>query len=82
MAAQWQLCITYFFSFTLSTGFFVTERSLFTVGATLVGVNLVILLVALVMGLSKNHEKEAAAATIFKLRRQLAVEKREDKKVS
>ena len=32
VAAQWQLCVTYFFAFTISTGFFETQRSLYTVG--------------------------------------------------
>ncbi len=48
MAAQWQLSLTYFFAFTLSTGYFATERSLYSVGVTLVVVNIVIIVTALV----------------------------------
>ena len=80
MAAQWQLCITYFFAFTLSTGFFETQRSLYTVGISLLVVNIIIILIALIVGFSKNRKNVANEATIFKLRRQLAVEKDVDKK--
>ena len=80
MAAQWQLCITYFFAFTISTDFFETQRSQYTVGISLLVVNIIIMLIALVVGFSKNREKVANEATIFKLRRQLAVEKDQDKK--
>ena len=79
VAAQWQLCITYFFAFTISTGFFETQRTLYTVGISLLVVNIIIILIALVVGFYKNREKVANEATIFKLRRQLAVEKGVDK---
>ena len=64
--------MTYFFAFTLSTGYFATERSLFTVGVTLLVVNLVIIVTALVMGIAKNRERMLNEATIAKLRGQLA----------
>ena len=79
VAAQWQLSLTYFFAFALSTGFFETERSLFTVGVALVAANVVIILTALVMGIAKNRERVQNEGTIHKLRGQLANEKVEDK---
>ena len=43
VAAQWQISLTYFFAFALSTGFFETEDSQEAVGVALVMVNLVII---------------------------------------
>ena len=79
VAAQWQISLTYFFAFTLSMGFFETERSLFTVGVALVAANVVIILTALIMGIAKNRERVQNEGTIHKLRGQLANEKVEDK---
>ena len=68
VAAQWQLSLTYFFAFTLSTNYFATERSLYRVGVALLLVNLVIIVAALVMGIAKNRQRMLKEATIAKLR--------------
>ena len=58
IAAQWQLFITYFCAYVISSGTFDTKRQRFALGVFLICVNVVVVVLDVVLGSAKNRRRE------------------------